>query len=32
MKYIECVRVLDGCVFGKIGPNGYYICDENYYV
>lgn len=32
MKYIECVRVLDGYVFGRIGPNWYYICDENYYV
>lgn len=32
MKYIECVRVLDGYVFGRIGPNWYYICDEVYYV
>lgn len=32
MKYIECVRVLDGYVFGQIGSNWYYICDEVYYV
>lgn len=32
MKYIECVRVLDDYVFGKIGLNWYYICDGIYYV
>lgn len=32
MKCIECVRVLDDYVFGKIGLNWYYICDKVYYV
>lgn len=32
MKYIECVRVLDDHVFGKIGLNWYYICEGVHYV
>ena len=32
MKYIECVRVLDDCVFGRIGLNWYYICEGVHYV
>lgn len=32
MKYIECVRVLDDCVFGRIGLNWYYMCEGVHYV
>lgn len=32
MKYIACVRVLDDCVFGRIGLNWYYICEGAHYV